>query len=120
MNKIRTEKRRASDKKSNDKKAAQLGMSHAHASIILKKNIMFDLIKRCNLDICFQCKNKIENVEDLSIEHKKHWQDSENPIELFFNLDNIAFSHKSCNYSAARRDTEDFKKSKKKCWHSLK
>lgn len=40
--------------------------------------------------------------ETFSIEHKIPWLDSEDPTGLFFNLDNISFSHKSCNYEAKR------------------
>ena len=38
----------------------------------------------------------------MSIDHKTPWLHSEDPRGLFFDIDNIAFSHKSCNYSAAR------------------
>lgn len=40
---------------------------------------------------------------NLSIEHKIPWLNSENPQGLFFDLQNIAFSHLSCNVGAARR-----------------
>jgi hypothetical protein len=50
---------------------------------------------------------EIESEKQLSIEHKIPWLDSENPISLFFDLENIAFSHLSCNSSAARpRETK--------------
>lgn len=41
--------------------------------------------------------------ETFSIEHLVPWLDSNNPIELYFDLDNISFSHLSCNIKAARR-----------------
>ena len=31
------------------------------------------------------------------------WLDSSTPLETFFDLDNITFSHNSCNISAARK-----------------
>lgn len=46
------------------------------ASARLKKAIMFDLIKRLELDTCFVCNYRITNVDDLSVEHKKPWLDS--------------------------------------------
>ena len=51
----------------------------------------------------------------LSIEHKIPWLDSDNPKELFFNLEkNIAFSHLSCNISAARQNREGKRESQRK------
>jgi hypothetical protein len=35
--------------------------------------------------------------ETLSIDHVIPWLHSDNPIELFFDLKNIKFSHKKCN-----------------------
>jgi HNH endonuclease len=85
------------------KKAQQLEMPYGTARNRLNKAIMFELMKRCKLDICYQCKKKINLVDDLSVEHKIPWLDSEDPVGLFFDLDNIAFSHTKCNYGAARR-----------------
>ena len=73
------------------------------ASARLKKNIMFDLLCRLNENKCYQCGEIIENAENLSVEHKIPYLHSENPQELFFNLDNIAFSHLKCNIGAARK-----------------
>ena len=41
--------------------------------------------------------------ETFSIEHKTPWLDSGDPIGLYFDLDNISFSHLSCNCRASRR-----------------
>jgi hypothetical protein len=86
----------------NEKKASQLGMPQGTASNRLRKNIIFMLLKMQNLNFCHQCGAEIESVDDLSIEHKIPWLDSEDLIKLFFDLDNIAFSHHSCNSAAAR------------------
>lgn len=85
------------------KKDIQLGMPHGTASGQLRKKILFSLLEETNKNICFQCGNKIEKESDLSIEHKEPWLDSENPTKKFFDLDNIAFSHLSCNSGAARQ-----------------
>ena len=87
---------------SNKKKTLQLGMPNGTAAQKLRKMIMFQLIQKLGLNTCFQCGNKIETIEELSIEHKVAWLDSNNPKELFFDLDNIAFSHLSCNCSNAK------------------
>lgn len=88
---------------SNKKKQVQLGIPHGTATHQLRKLIIFRFIKVLGLDNCFQCGHKIANVDELSIEHKIPWLDSENPKELFFDLDNIAFSHLKCNSGAARQ-----------------
>jgi hypothetical protein len=89
----------------NDKKSKQLGMPIGTATHRLRKLIMFDLLKKFRLNFCFQCSEEIISVDDLSIEHKTPWLDSDNPLELFYSLDNIAFSHSHCNIKAARRKT---------------
>ena len=88
---------------SNKKRTIQLGIPHGTATSKLRKMIMFKLLKEANLNWCFQCGNEIESVEDLSIEHKIPWMDSDNPKELFWDLENIAFSHLNCNIRVARR-----------------
>ena len=85
----------------NKKKSKQLGMNHGTAQHRLRKMIMFSLIQQTGLDICHQCGKSIVDIDTLSIEHKVRWLNSEDPIGLFFDLDNIAFSHMKCNYSAA-------------------
>lgn len=88
---------------SNQKKADQLGMPIGTATHQLRKIIMFNMMGKLNLNMCFQCGKKIESVDQLSIEHKTPWLDSSNPLDLFFDLDNIAFSHLSCNISSSRQ-----------------
>ena len=87
----------------NLKKDIQLGMSHGKANNKLRKLLLFELSRRCGLNFCFQCGKEIETVDQFSIEHKIPWLDSESPIELFFNLDNIAFSHLLCNIGNIRK-----------------
>ena len=87
---------------SNEKKSKQLGMNHSTAAGRLRKKVLFMLVQRLKLDECFQCKNLIVDVEDLSIEHKKPWLD-EDP-RLFWDMGNIAFSHRGCNSLASRNN----------------
>ena len=86
-----------SNKKGNKKKDDQLKMPHGTATGRLRKKILFSLIQQAELDTCFKCKEKINQIEHLSIEHKIPWLDSADPVGLFFDLDNIAFSHLACN-----------------------
>jgi hypothetical protein len=89
----------------NKKKDIQLGMSHGSAVHRLRKNLLFDFTKRLELDTCYRCGEKILSVDDFTIEHKTEWLDSLNPKELFFDMDNIAFSHVAYNYGYARHKT---------------
>ena len=83
-------------------KTKQLGMNPSTASNRLKKALMFEFAKKLDMHWCFQCGAEIESYKDMSVEHKTPWMHSENPVELFFDIDNIAFSHNSCNYKASR------------------
>ena len=95
---------------SNKKKNVQLKMSYGKANNNLRKAIMFQMIQKAGLDICFQCGKKIETINELSIEHKIPWLDSDDPVKLYFDLDNIAFSHLKCNAGAAIRPTKGNRK----------
>lgn len=75
-------------------------MSGGRAANILRKNILWSMVKELKRDTCYRCGSKIENSKELSIEHKIAWINSNRPKELFFDLGNIAFSHHSCNCSA--------------------
>lgn len=89
--------------RSGERKAAALGMPIGTASNRLRKSILFQLVQKLELDFCFHCKQQIILIEDFSIEHKEPWQLSENPIGLFFDLNNIGFSHLSCNAAKAAK-----------------
>jgi hypothetical protein len=77
-----------------------LGEPFGTATGKLRKMILFKLIQAQELDMCYRCSNKIESIDDLSIEHKDAWQSSDNPVEAFYDLNNIAFSHLDCNKRA--------------------
>ena len=84
------------------KKTKQLGMNPSTASNRLKKELLFSLAKRLKINWCYQCGAEIETAKRMTIEHKTPWLDTHDPVGNFFSLDNIAFSHASCNYAAAR------------------
>lgn len=85
-------------------KSERLGMNFSTASNRLRKVILFEFIKKFNIDSCFRCNKVITSVEEMSIEHKKPWLYEDNAYDLYFNLENIAFSHRSCNSSNTRRN----------------
>ena len=85
-----------------EKKTKQLGMNPSTASNRLRKSILFSFAQKLGHAWCYQCATEIKNIDKFTIEHKKPWLDSDNPVDTFFDLDNIAFSHAECNYAAAR------------------
>ena len=87
-----------------NKKHKQLGMPHGTASGRLRKSIIFHFAQLLDRTTCFHCGEQISHVKDLSIEHIKPWLDSDEPVANFFDLDNIAFAHLSCNSRAAKRE----------------
>lgn len=89
--------------KSNKAKAELLGMPFGTAGGRLRKLLLFDAIQRLGEDSCFRCGKPIELLAEFSIEHKKSWASSANPVEMFFSLENISFSHLACNIGAASK-----------------
>lgn len=89
--------------KYNKERAVQLGMSVGAARNKLHKSILFDLVCKLEQNICFQCGDFINNIDDFSIEHMEPWLHKENSKDLYFDLNNIAFSHLKCNIKSARR-----------------
>ena len=75
------------------KKQNQLGMNPSTAAHRLRMDVLFSLVKNTP---CYHCGGVLTR-ETFSIEHKTPWLDSDDPVGLFFNLDNISFSHQSCN-----------------------
>lgn len=79
---------------------SQLEMKQGTANHKLRTIIMFNLVVELGRDICFRCGKMINSHKEFSIDHKEPWL--HNDSELFWDFNNIAFSHKSCNSSAAR------------------
>ena len=96
-----------------DKKHKQLGMPYGTASARLKKRIMFDLAAKLGLLTCYRCDNKIESIEEFTIDHKIPWLD--NDPSVFWDINNIAFSHAKCNYLASRPNRIEVIHGKSKC-----
>ena len=90
--------------KSSQYKYDFLGMPHGTAQAKLRKLILFDLLKRHGEKVCYQCGKTIETIKELSIEHKKPWLGID--VALFWDLNNIAFSHLKCNISNGSHPTK--------------
>ena len=89
-----------------EKKSSQLGMSLGTACHRLRKSIMFLLAQQAGRDICVRCGKKIETVDDLTIEHIKPWLDVD--ASLFWDLNNVGFSHSRCNVSDRKHGPPSF------------
>ncbi len=88
-------KRRRRNLQNDARRVMQLGMTQNRAKQILQKSIIFHLLRQRGQDVCFRCGGRIERLEDLSIDHKVDWFNN-NPV-LFWQIDNITFSHLRCN-----------------------
>lgn len=86
------------------KKQQQLGINPGTASHRLVKDLLFKFVIDAG-HVCFRCGFPLLR-EDFSIEHKEPWLDSTDPTAKYFDLSNIAFSHRSCNFGAARKPTK--------------
>lgn len=87
------------------KKKSQLGMNPSTARQRLIKNLMHNMAVQLGQDKCHRC-GGVVTVDEFSIEHKTPWLDSNSPVDVYFDLSNIAFSHLSCNSGAARTTTK--------------
>lgn len=76
-------------------------MAPSNARNQLIRMIIFDFICKENI-VCYRCETNM-SLENYSIEHKIAWLHSEDPVGLYFNLDNVTFSHLQCNVEARRR-----------------
>jgi hypothetical protein len=91
------------------RKSDILGMPFGTACNRLRRMVMFSLLQRYEENVCFKCGKLILQASDLSLEHKEAWQNS--GPSLFWDLDNIAFSHQQCNLrvGVVRREIIDGK-----------
>jgi hypothetical protein len=80
---------------SNQRRSEILGMPFGTACNKLRRIVMFDLLQRHKENVCYKCGKVILRIEDLTLEHKEAWQES--GALLFWDLNNIAFSHRQCN-----------------------
>jgi len=95
----------------------QLGISYGAARNRLWAQLLLRMAQELCRDACFRCGKRIETVEEFSVDHKKAWLDESS--DLFWDLNNIAFSHRTCNGKAARRNPEAQRESIKQYWAKI-
>ena len=76
-------------------------MNISTATNRLRKDVLFSLAVQAGHK-CFQCGGDMSR-DDFTLEHKRPWLHEKNAIDLFFDLNNVAFSHSACNSSASRK-----------------
>jgi len=84
-----------------DPEATVSGMPRGTANSKLRKKILFELLRKIGANKCRHCGLDIVLSEDLAIEHLQDWKDNQ---DLFWMLNNIAFSHLDCSSGAARQE----------------
>ena len=82
-----------------DKAKLQLGMNPSTARNRLLRDLVAKLLRE-RKETCYRCDKPLNS--DWTVDHKINWLDSDDPVGLFFDVDNVAFSHHSCNSGASR------------------
>lgn len=90
-----------------DKKQKQLGMNPSTASGRLVKDLLWNFVETTGQSACCKCGEPMSR-ETFSIEHVAPWLDSDDPVGLYFDIENIRYSHLRCNVTD-RRDTRVLK-----------
>lgn len=106
--------------KGNKTKAKALGMPYGTAAGRLRKMVLFSLLRRVGENVCYRCQQPIEVIEELSLDHKKPWLNSVDPVDDFFDLWNVAFSHLSCNVAHANKPTKQWETEEERKTHEAK
>ena len=88
-------------------------MNPGTASGRLVKDLLWHFIVKADQHNCFRCGSKMTR-ENFSVEHKTPWLHSENPKDMFFDLDNVTFSHLNCNISSARKPNRKYNTARKR------
>lgn len=104
------------NKAGKDKDSRQLGMLYQSAIKKLRGQLLYAMacghIKLDNT--CYRCDKPIEDISEFSIEHVKPWRN--NDTGLFWDLNNISFSHIRYNaLAASKRSAGKFPEGKSWC-----
>ena len=86
--------------KNRDRWDVQLGMKYGTASWRLQRLMLFWCAQDFGLDNCYRCGEKMDSVNDFTIDHIQPWIGVSS--DLFWDVNNIAFSHMRCNIQSAR------------------
>ena len=85
-------------KRGTRRETTQLNQNYGTASNRLRRLVMYSLLERLGDTNCFRCGRPMD-ADTFSIDHRQQWLGDP---EQFWDLSNIAFSHKRCNSTARR------------------
>lgn len=71
------------------------------ATYKLYRLVIWSLLQELGRAICYRCNGPLIEGE-FHLDHKQPWRYTEDPIGLFFDLNNVAFSHPKCNLTARK------------------
>lgn len=77
------------------KKSQLLGMSFHTARGRLERDLLFKFATQLG-HTCFRCQQPMLR-DNFSVDHKHNWSVAASPVQAYFDLENIAFSHIHCN-----------------------
>ena len=83
--------------------AKMLGQPTSTARSQLYKKVIWSLAEKCGENTCYRCGGEIDNPKDFSLDHVENWRYKDNAADLYFDLDNIRFSHNVCNSGSRDR-----------------
>ncbi len=87
--------------KGNRVKSDFLGINIHKANHRLTRRFIFHLAGRLRMLDCYRCHKPIATYEEMSIDHKEDWLKVD--PALFWDVENLALSHKRCNKPRSRR-----------------
>lgn len=77
------------------RKTQILGVNFSTARARLERDLLFKLATDAG-HRCHRCQEALTR-DNFSVDHKVNWSTSPDPKAMFFDLENIAFSHHRCN-----------------------
>ena len=80
-------------KNTKQRKAELLGMPVGTAEKHLRKSVIHELARQLGKNLCCRCGSEIAEPDELALVHVQGWEES--PAQ-FWDLNNVAFSHASC------------------------
>ncbi|CAM0016011.1 HNH endonuclease [Vibrio phage D239] len=91
-----------SAKAKREREKKDLGMAPSTARDRLMRKLVFSHIQSRGI-LCYHCGEELQE-DTFSIEHKVPWRGKEDAAELYFDLENVTYSHRKCNYTFTRKN----------------
>lgn len=101
--------------RNSEKFKEQIGLSVSTARNRLIKLLVSKMLDERG-EVCFRCGKPLNG--DWTIDHVENWLDSDDPVALFFDVENVAYSHHACNSRHTRNysGVEMTENERKRAW----